>query len=264
MKTENAKKSMKATSLWKSALIVAVLLVFLFPILSEAATLGKTSPQLGHQCMKVNIRPISDLLKTQGTTANFFPPFPDYLGWADGYFPNFTYFALVDYAGLANNYIKKNGGHSLGTEVKGTVIECVYSDHTQVTVTLATTKALGFAQSNEDLSKTNYDFANTPTIFGHKAYDVLFNKAEPALGPVAFLVSFSMPGPNMPLPNLLDVVTDQSQYAPVKVSFTSTTLGKRADGTKAALYVHQVGESDAKNNNTMVFPIQDVKILDAQ
>ena len=94
MKTENEKQSMTTTSLWKSALIVAALLVFLFPILSEAATLGKTSPQLGHQCMKVNIRPISDLLKTQGTTANFFPALSGLPGLGRWLFPQFYLLCL--------------------------------------------------------------------------------------------------------------------------------------------------------------------------
>ena len=75
----------------------------------------------------------------------YFPPVKDYVGWADA---ALTTFALVDYAGLANEYIKAQTGHSLGTEVKGYVLECALaSGRAQITVALFTTNALGFAQS---------------------------------------------------------------------------------------------------------------------
>lgn len=78
----------------------------------------------------------------------------------------------------------------------------------QITVALVATKALGFAQSIADLAANNFDFLDTPTIFGAKAQDVV-NGAGPALGPATLDVSFRIAalGPRpLALPDLLDVV----------------------------------------------------------
>lgn len=86
-------------------------------------------------------------------------------------------FALVDYAGLANKYIKNQTGHSIGTKVNDFVMECALPDgRAQVTVNIITTKALGFAQSIKDLAENNFDFLNTPTIFGAKDQEVVTGK----------------------------------------------------------------------------------------
>src|SRR5438445_8857618 len=60
-------------------------------------------------------RPLSDFLTAQGTSVTFWPPFPDYLGWANN--PNIPSstgpsrqcrFAGIDYAGLSAQYLKDN------------------------------------------------------------------------------------------------------------------------------------------------------------
>ena len=63
------------------------------------------------------IRPIGDFLDAQGQTSDFVPPVPDYAGWIDS---GFITFALIDYAGLANDWIetKSKGKISLGTNVE--------------------------------------------------------------------------------------------------------------------------------------------------
>lgn len=188
-------------------------------------------------------RPLSDFLDAQGTSSTFFPPVKDYVGWVDG---EFITFALVDYAGLADKYIKQKTGDSLGTEVRGIVTEKPADDgKAQVKVVLSTTNALGFAQSIEDLEANDWDFLNTPTIFGAKAQDVVKEGAEPVVGQAILLTTFTISEPGADLPDLVDVIFDNpGDYAPVKVSFKFTTVERRPDGTKARLKVHQVGYFD--------------------
>jgi len=106
MKTQDTKN-------WRNVVIaLAALLAVLFPLLGEAGAL------VGKHC---TTRLLSDFLNAQGTLNDppeFFPPVKDYGGWTDGNVMTFTTFALVDYAGRANEYIKAQpGGHSLGTKV---------------------------------------------------------------------------------------------------------------------------------------------------
>lgn len=256
MKVENGKKSMKATILWKSALVALALLVFLFPILGEAGPMRKSGPQVATQPLKVTTRPLSDFLSAQGTSRTFFPPVPDYAGWADH---NLITFALVDYAGLANHYLNDK----LGTRINGTVIQSELSDgSTQIKVVLSTTKALGFAQSVADIADNKGDFLNTLTIFGNKAQDVA-NGAEAAVGQSNFLITFSISGPGVRLPDLQEVLFNNSpDYMPINFSFTSTTPGKRADGTKAVLQVNQAGSfTDAQTG--WVYTAEKVEIVGA-
>jgi hypothetical protein len=229
-------------------------LAVLFPLLGEAG------PKGGKNCVS---RSLSDFLNAQGTLNDppqFFPPVKDYVGWADG---KLITFALVDYAGLANEYIDEATGHSLGTEVSGSVIECELADGTAlITVTLHTTRALGFAQSIEDLANNGFDFLNTPTIFGAKAQDVV-NGADAAVGPVTLFTTFSISEPGADLPDLLDVLSDPTpaQYAPVNFSIKSTTCGRYPDGREARLDVHQMAST--KKDNRLVFSVEHVKIVGA-
>jgi hypothetical protein len=246
MKPTNTKKFMQM-SLWKNTLVVATLLMVLFPILAEAGTLGKAGQLSGQNVINVTKRPLSDFLDAQGTLNNppvFFPPVKDYSGWANN---PATTFALVDYAGLADKYIQEQTGHSLGTKVNGSVMERVLADgKTQITVVLSAMKALGFAQSVEEIANNNWDFLSTPTIFGAKAQDVV-NGAEPAVGQATLLFSFSISAPGAPLPDILDVFNNWASYAPVNISFTSTTVGKRPDGKKATLHIRQVASTNDQN-----------------
>ena len=215
--------------------VIFLLLFTLFPILGAAA------PMMESHCYK---RPLSDFLDSQGSTILFFPPARDMLAWTDFEFVNF---ALVDYAGLANDYIASASGQGLGTNVKGRVKECLLNDGTaEVSIVIATSKALGFAQSVEDLFATfdpetgSIDFLNTPTIFGNKPQDIL-GGADAALGPASFRVSFVIDNPGDPLPDLRIAFQQQpADYAPLSLSFRSTTVGTLPDGTKARLRIQQV------------------------
>lgn len=235
-------------------ILTLALLMGLFPMRDAADSL------VGKNCVSVTTRPFTDFLKAQGTLNDppqFFPPVQDYNGWTDG---NFTTFALIDYAGLAHTYLEETKGLSLGTKVRGLVLECVLTNHTaqittaQITVALFTTKALGFAQSIAELTDNpdkEPDFLNTPTIFGAKAVSGekdpgtgVVDGADVAVGSATLVTTFSIAAPGAALPDFLAVINTE-QHAPATLHFTSITFGTCADGRKAFLHVHQVAATDA-------------------
>jgi hypothetical protein len=213
--------------------------------------LGEAGPPVGKDC---TTRPLSDFLNAQGTLNDppqFFPPVKDYVGWVDAVDPDTelpTTFALVDYAGLANEYITAQTGISLGTEVTGSVLECELADgRAEITVVLSTTKALGFAQSIADLAANDFNFLITPTIFGAKAQDVVSGVAAAATGPASLFTTFSISAPGAPLPDFLDVVNNWVDYAPVTLNFTSTTIGMCPNRGRAVLRIHQMASTNDQN-----------------
>lgn len=241
---------------WKKVLAAAVLAGFVFPIVGQAGT-----PDRG--CTK---RPLEDFLDAQGSTSIFFPPAPDMLGWFDVDFINF---GLVDYAGLMNDYIESvDESLSLGTEVKGRVMECANKDGTYtVKVVLSTENAMGFAQLIEDILANDLDFLNTPTIFGAKVQDVL-DGAEPALGHVRLQTTFTIDKTDktdeLPdLPDLRIAIQEQlAKYAPLTLDIRSTIEGTLPDGTKATLHIQQVGETNDVGELVYSREVVDIKIAD--
>jgi hypothetical protein len=211
---------------WRKSLTALVLVGSIFPLASQAGPLADLDDLMG-----CHTRPLSDFLDEQGTTTQFFPPVADYVGWFDADFVNF---ALVDYAGLANDALNL----SLGTSVSGTVLECSRDGgRAEISVVLSTRKALGFAQSIAAITNNGFDFASTPTIFGNKAVDVAAG-APPAVGPATLRTTFFIDKPGDPLPDLT-VLVNGNTYAPWTLDFRSTTVGTHA--TKARLKVQQVG-----------------------
>jgi hypothetical protein len=253
MEVGNGGESVKATILWRGALVVLALLVFLFTILGEAAPVGQAGPQVTTQPLKVTtqpskvtFRPLSDFLDAQGTQDMFFPPVRDYVGWIDN---PITTFALVDYAGLANDYLRKR--HiNLGTRVHGFVIQSELADgRAQIVVALFTTNALGFAQSFAALTNNDTrgpDYLNTPTIFGNKAQDVA-RGAEAAVGQSTFVITFSISRPGAALPDLVEVLNPDTlpEFLPVDIIFIATIPGKCKHGTRPVLHVEQLGPPTA-------------------
>ncbi len=252
----------RRTKNWRTVVIsLAAPLALLVPMLGEAGAMGEATGLLaGKGCLRISTRPLSDFLVAQGTLNNppqFYEPVKDYVGWADG---SFVTFALVDYAGLANEYIKSQTGRSLGTKVSGVVLECKRADgKAQIAIALFTTRALGFAQSIADLQENDFDGIVTPTIFGAKTVEVV-SGAQAAVGPVVLLTTFSIAAPGAKLPDFLDVVNDTPTYAPIKLSFTSTTFGKCANGTRARLDVHQVAATNDEGD--LVFSKEIVELTD--
>lgn len=268
MSIQNSTKSLIATCSWKNIFVISTLLISMFPITVKASSLEKSNSQVNYkECIDVSHRPLSHFLDNQGTLNNpplFFPGVKDYVGWTDNN-PQTT-FALVDYAGLANKYIKNQTGHSVGTKVNGFIIECALSDgRAQVTVNIITTKALGFAQSIDELVKNNFDFLNTPTIFGAKAQEVIAGKKS-SIGSVLFSISFLIPQAGANLPDLLDVINPDSdnkyKYAPIKLNFKSTIFAKCANGKKARLEVHQIASTNELN--ALIFTKEKVEITDSK
>jgi len=213
------------------------------------ALIGFISPVVGYGGSQADLtncetRPLSDFLDAQGSTQFFFPPVADMLGWTD---LGFEYFALVDYAGLADDYVETETGDSLGTKMTGRVLECATDDgRTKISVVLNTRKALGFAQSVQALIDSGFDFLNTPTVFGVKAQDVVVYGDVPALGPASLRVSFFIEAPGDPLPDIRSAFQENiPDVRPISLDFRSTTIGYLPDGTKARLRVQQVAASDA-------------------
>lgn len=265
----------KTINLCKSIFALTTLLVALLPVLGKAGSLATKNEQTGkaaslviqQPCLRVTNRPLTDFLNAQGMSKNhnppqFFPDVKDYVGFSDAVDPGTglpTTFALVDYAGLADKYIKAETGRSLGTKVNGLVTECrLANGKAKITVALFTTQALGFAQSIAALAGNNFVFLNTPTIFGAKAQDVV-NGAAAAVGPATLLASFSIPRPGAALPDFLDVAENSAIYAPVKLNFTSITAGKCADGRKALLNVHQ--EAATNGAGELIYSTEIIKAV---
>ena len=243
---------MRINSLLKKTLLITSVAGMLLPGLGVAGAFK------GEDCVSETKRPLSDFLTAQGTSgSSFFPPVPDYVGWASS---DFVTFALVDYAGLANKYIEDSGAKSLNTQVTGQVRECALADGTaRVTVKLVTANALGFAQSIADLSATipPFDFANTDTKFGAKAVDVAAG-AEAAKGTAKLTTTLTIAGPGEPLPDFLDVNFTED-YKPASLDFHSTTIGRLPDGQRARLIVEQVATQG--EDGVWMYSVEDVEIV---
>jgi hypothetical protein len=220
---------------WKKPVTVFAFIGLIFPLVGQAGTLADLN-----QC---KTRPLSDFLDAQAHESTFFPPVSDYAGWTDA---DFAYFALVDYAGLANEELNL----SLGTRTSGTVLVCASDNgRVKVSVVLNTSKALGFAQSIEAIIANGFDFSTTPTIFGNKAVDVA-DGATPAVGPATLHTTFFIAHADDPLPNLVDAL-GAPDFAPWTLDFRSTTVGLLPDGTKARLTVQEVAATD--ENDAFVY-----------
>jgi hypothetical protein len=175
-------------------------------------------------------RPLADFLGAQGTTAVFFPPAPDYLGWANNSSlvssagPSLQCrFALIDYAGLAAGFLASNGGPLLGTTVSGSVTERPLADgRAEVTVVLHTHNALAFAQTCANFGPGN------PDAFGSQAAELIANPSlQPGLADAEFGVVFINTAPGAPLP---DIGWINSCLACLPAGFELVSLDFRATG----------------------------------
>jgi len=254
MKTQNLKN-------WRNVMVsVTVLLTVLFPMVGKAGSMGEAGSTVGKKCVHISTRPLSDFLEAQGTTSSFFEPVQDMLGWDDGIIP-LGNFGMVDYAGLANAYILEETGASLGTGMSGRVLECERTDgKVMISVVLNTRKALGFAQSIPDIFANNFDFLNTPTIFGAKAQDVVAG-AEPALGPAHLRTTFVI-NKGDSLPDIRTAFQDNTpDVRPFTYDFKSTTVGTLPDGTRACLCIEEGG--GAVEDGELIYTKEIVDIVPA-
>jgi hypothetical protein len=189
-------------------------------------------------------RPIADFLSAQGTYCLdldgmpppcdlFVPPSPNMIGWTVS--PAFQVFALLDYAGLANNYLVSQGGTSLGTTISGSINERPLADgRAEVSVTLRTKKALVWG------SDISTEFPG-PLLLGHRVDEVLAG-ATPALADSTFRVVFINTAPGAPLPDLI-----QLNFAPLPgqefkfLSIHARGTGPFPDGSPGEVVIVQTG-----------------------
>jgi hypothetical protein len=212
---------------WRSPLLLGLGFVLILPALADSANSWRK-------------RPFADFLAGQGTTSMFVPPVPDYVGWVDDFFVTF---ALIDYAGLANEWIKsQTGGRDLRTTVYGTLRERATSDgRAEVRVTMETRDALAWAFLIADADFVNdpLPFLNTPLFFGARAQDVI-EGAKPALARVSVEATFMNSAPGAPLPDLVQLLlAPEPGQVPYVLTFEAEACGRNRDGTPAVLRVVQ-------------------------
>lgn len=190
---------MKATTkFWRSAALIAGVL---FGMLTATAALAAGAVQ----------RPISDFISQQGTYCFddgaggcllFVPPDPNLAGWNNDLDSDVIYFGLVDYAGIAlpGTY---PSGHL--PKLSGSVSERALPDgRAEVTVLLRTQNANAWV-IELDLGGDILDqFANKPTLFGHRAADVRTGSAK-ALANSILHLRFINTAPGAPLPDLIQL-----------------------------------------------------------
>ena len=196
-------------------------------------------------------RPLSDFLSTQGTTTQYFPPVPDFIGWTNNNPP--TLFAAVDYAGLVAKYLAAHGGPSLGTTITGGITETRLADGTyEVVVTTNTRNALAWACDVSNI------FTN-PTLFGSRGSELAANPNLPyALVNASFKVTFITTSAGAPIPD----ITGPVAYNLKNMKFSASGSGPVPGGGTAKLSVIQSGvfNTQGKGATADAFPAENVSI----
>jgi len=180
----------------------------------------------------------------------FTPPIRNQFGFYD---PAANVFGIVDYAGLADAW----SGGAFQTSISGSVNERPLADgRAEVSVVLQSRHALTWAIEG-------LDFGGAPTIFGHRAQDVV-NGAAPAFGDMTLQVTFINTAPGALLPDLIQLFNcpDPGQQ-PTGLSMTVRASGSLADGTPARLYTEQRGllAIPAQSPTYDAFPVEKVHII---
>ncbi len=222
--------------------------------------------------------PIQEFISAQGQSGStFFPPIPDYLGWAQAlcksgglsclspHFDSTRYcvgnFALVDYAGVADRYLIANYGKaaSSGTVIDGKVLKRTMGDgKVEVTVDLHAKNALTFVMApspappgSEDACGNWLDWANGPVLLGDRS-NVLPPRplADRALGESFFHISF-LNGALDPLPDLLQLFNarfaDIHEYSFHTVATGSLTAAFGSPGAPGTVTIVQAGSGSRLN-----------------
>jgi hypothetical protein len=218
-------------------------------------------------------RPLADFLDTQGTTTFFVPPVPDYVGWSTPFSSLPARFALIDYAGLADEFIQAHtGGFSLGTTVDGSILERpLASGRAEVTVVLHTTRALAWVVPIAIPDPS--EIALNALLFGYRAQDIVANTSlTPGLAECHLVLTFQNTAPGAPLPDLVPTFFAGSPgpgQALVAVSFHSRASGPLRppfgvpDGTPGSCVVSQNGvllRGHFKGATADGFPVEHVDL----
>lgn len=131
------------------------------------------------------------------------PPLANFFGWAD----LSAHFTSIDYAGIADNWIKAQpDGVSFGTTFDGAVTERALADgRAELTIRLHTKNALAWAFVNDPSLPGNPYFV-TPLMFGFRAPELYADPSlEPALAESFLHAVIVMPEPGLPLPDLMAI-----------------------------------------------------------
>jgi hypothetical protein len=157
---------------------------------------------------------------------------------------------LVDYAGIANEFIEDNvRGFSLGTTTQGSVIERPLADGgAEVTVILQTTNALTWVTTFTEPPGSEH---TNPLLFGFRTQDIVEDPTrQPGLGESHPRVVFKNTAPGAPLPDLVAAFI-LGPPAPgqelVAISFDANATGPLraafgvAEGTPGRAIVTQTG-----------------------
>jgi len=245
---------MNAFSLCKKTVVVSLMALGL-PLVGQAAT------QSGMETCTIRTDGVDEFLAAQGTQSTFFPPVPDYVGWAGG---DFETFALVDYAGVADAYVQEQSGFGRWqpwTLISGSVLECpLPGGRAEIRVHLSSDNAMGFAQSIADLINNDFVFLYTSTTFGDK---VQGTPGQWAFGSANLSTTFTISAAGAPLPDWYNVInetdptTGKLTYGPVTLDIQSATQGPRSD--PRCLRVHEVASTSANGKN-LVFSTEIVEI----
>ena len=196
-------------------------------------------------------RPLSDFLSTQGSTSQFFPPVPDFIGWTNNN-PQ-TLFAAVDYAGVVANYLATHGGPNLGTTITGGVTETLMPNGTyEVVVTANAKNALAWAC---DISNI---FTNPP-VFGSRGSELAANPTLPyALVNSSLKATFITTVAGAPIPD----ITGSVPYNLKNIKFSANGSGPVPGGGTKKLTVVQSGvfNTAGKGATADAFPAESINI----
>lgn len=276
MKKLNSGKGLQLSGL--SIIVVILGLTMLAPVVAQEETTEATT-----------IRPIEDFVDQQGTYCiddgsggcfQFFPPVNNYIAWSDNSNLDLvTKLALVDYAGIANNYIVSQGGNSLNTKTYGGISEREISTGREVTVQLYTTNALTFVAKvlRDDEGNITSDFNSWPLLFGYRAAELdplkptVLNGAKAALGESFLKVVFTdTKSIGDPMPDLVQLANFPEPGQNLKyISFNAKANGELradfgvSDGTLGQLNVVQRGLFDPGSKGSPVldaFPAERVDL----
>lgn len=236
------------------------------------------------QAEATTLRPIEDFVSQQGTYCIddgsegcylFVPPAPNYVAWSDSSSAPPTRQVWVDYAGLANEYIKTEGETDLGTKIDGSINERMLSNGREVMVQLHTTNALTFVTKVAEPGINNW-----PLLFGFRGAEVdltkpsVLNGATPALGDSYLKVVFTDTNSvGAPMPDLVQLLYLPEEEQKLKyISFNAKANGElRADfgvpdGTSGRATIIQIGLLDPGFKGSPVldgFPVErvDLKVV---
>jgi len=189
---------------------------------------------------RAHSRPFSDFLDAQGSLLR-----PDgrpvITGWID---ESFSYLSVVDATGKLGAWIESHGGPTIGTTVRGTVMERELEDGTaEVVVNEEFTNAYAFTRSLAGLIVHGYPALE---LAGHP-------ERQPVLAGGFLQIKFHLSSPGAPIPDLFQ--TEDQELS--SLSFRAQAFGPLraefgvAEGTPGSTIVSQSGIFHTRSNGEL-------------